>query len=185
MYTYEFTRENTPDGRSVAGRMCAAIREVTGDDTAPITLVSTSDGWEWIDGDRTLTVSGGETYCRETVRHGHLTMIAGLGARDLDGGVKSTSRYAITEVLCHVRRQGQAMRRVLTALLDAGFQLDEDAVTPGRVPVTWDGVPAATVDVRRATTTIRGGLAGEARDALSRAGLLGGKVAALVHRLYA
>lgn len=185
MYTYEFTRENTPDGRSVAGRMCAAIREVTGDDTAPITLVSTSDGWEWIDGDRTLTVSGGETYCRETVRHGHLTMIAGLGARDLDGGVKSTSRYAITEVLCHVRRQGRAMRRVLVALMDAGFQLDEDAVVPGRVPVIWDGVPAATVDVRRATTTIRGGLAGEARDALARAGLLGGKVSSMIHRLYA
>ena len=77
------------------------------------------------------------------------------------------------------------MRRVLTALLDAGFQLDEDAVTPGRVPVTWDGVPAGTVDVRRATTTIRGGLATEARDALARAGLLGGKVSPMIHRLYA
>lgn len=32
MNTYTFTRENTPDRRSVAGRMCAAIREVTGDD---------------------------------------------------------------------------------------------------------------------------------------------------------
>lgn len=185
MNTFTFTRENTPDGRSVAGRMCTAIREVTGNDTAPITLISTSDGWEWNDGDLTLTVAGGETYCRETVRHGHLTMIAGLGARDLDGGVKSTSRYAITEVLCHVHGQGRAMRRVLIALLDAGFQLDEDAVTPGRVPVTWDGVPAATVDVRRATTTIRGGLAAEARDALARAGLLGGKVASKIHRLYA
>lgn len=185
MYTHTFTREDTPDRRTVAGRICAAIREVTGDDTAPVTLVSTSDGWEWNDGDRTLIVSDGEAYCRELVRHGHLTMVAGLGARDLDGGIKSNSQHAITEVLCHVRRQGRAMRRVLTALLDAGFQLDEDAVTPGRVPVTWEGVPAATVDVRRATTTIRGGLADEARDALAGAGLLGGKVAAQIHRLHA
>lgn len=36
--------------------MCAAIREVTGDDDAP---------------------------CREIVRHGHLTMIAGMGAREI------------------------------------------------------------------------------------------------------
>ena len=185
MYTYTFTRENTPGRRSVAGRMCAAIREVTGDDDSTVTLVSTSDGWEWIDGDRTLIVSGGEAHCRELVRHGHLTMIAGMGARDLDLGVKSNSQHAITEVICHVRGQGRAMKRVLTALLDAGFQLDEEAVTPGRVPVTWKGAPAATVDVRRATTTIRGDLAAEARDALARAGLLGGKVAAQIHRLYA
>ena len=46
MYTHTFTRENTPDRRTVAGRMCAAIREVTGDDDAPVTIVSTSDGWE-------------------------------------------------------------------------------------------------------------------------------------------
>lgn len=185
MYTHTFTRENTPDCRAVAGRMCAAIREVTGNDDAAVTIVSTSDGWEWLDGDRTLIVSGGEAHCREIVRHGHLTMIAGMGARDLDGGVKSNSQHAITEVICHVRRQGQAMRRVLIALLDAGFQLDEDACTPGRVPVTWKGVPAATVDVRRATTTIRGDLADEARDSLARAGLLGGKVASKIHRLYA
>lgn len=185
MYTYTFTREDTPDRRTVAGRMCAAIREVTGDDSAPVTLVSTSDGWEWTDGDRTLIVSNGEAHCRELVRHGHLTMIAGLGARDLDGGIKSNSQHALTEVICHVRGQGRAMRRVLIALMDAGFQLDEEAVTPGRVPVTWEGVPAATVDVRRATTTIRGDLADEAREALARAGLLGSKVAARIHRLYA
>ena len=74
--------------------MCAAIREVTGDDDAPVTIVSTSDGWEWIDGDRTLIVSNGEAHCRVTVRHGHLTMIAGMGARDIsaDDGTVVTSR---------------------------------------------------------------------------------------------
>ena len=66
-YTHTFTRENTPDRRTVAGRMCAAIREVTGDDDAP---------------------------CREIVRHGHLTMIAGMGARDIsaDDGTVVTIR---------------------------------------------------------------------------------------------
>ena len=88
MNTFTFTRENTPDGRSVAGRMCTAIREVTGNDTAPITLVSTSDGWEWIDGDLTLTVAGGETYCPES----RPALSAGGGPPAVRPSVTVTSR---------------------------------------------------------------------------------------------